>query len=569
MIQQRNQLMRQKKLNKRRALKMKMITHLNTGILVLSASSVLNLVSKTTEPLQVNAQTVAKKFSPQEFINAIGSAAKQIATNNNLYASVMIAQAALESGWGNSALAQSPNYNLFGIKGSYNGQTVSMNTLEDPGNGKYYAIDQNFKRYNSYDQSLQDYANTLTGVGSEWRRKHYEGALVSNTNSYQDATAHLTGRYATDTTYASKLNQLIESYQLTRFDAGGAGVAPVVRETSQDSRAENAPTYASSTTGDYRVKAGDSLYRIAQNHGVTLSALCQANGLTSSSMIHPNQYLNIPGASTRTQTNQATEEASYTAPVANTSAPSREIPTVSRTSSGGYTIKAGDSLYAIAKKHGVTLSALCQANGLSLSSTIHPNQVLSIPGSSTGEASVETPVYAESKSEVSVSYKPVMASAPRTEAATRQTVPVSSGSTYTVQAGDGLWRIATNHGMTIEQLKAANGLTSNFIYPGQVLNLVGGYSSASSVEVETPAHVTETATEATTSSNTTSKVIDYTSEDQAQGTAEVEAPASNGTHVIQAGDTLYKLSRIYGVDVYDLIEKNGGPNVYIGQVIYL
>lgn len=563
MIQQRNQLMRQKKLNKRRALKMKMITHVNTGIMVLSASSALNLVSKTTEPLQVNAQTVAKKFSPQEFINTIGTAAKQIAANNNLYASVMIAQAALESGWGNSALAQSPNYNLFGIKGSYNGQTVSMNTLEDPGNGNYYSIDQNFKRYNNYDQSLQDYANTLTGVGSEWLRKHYEGALVSNTNSYQEATAHLTGRYATDTSYGSKLNQLIESYQLTRFDGGDSVATPVVQETSQSSRSEVAPRFASASTGDYRIKAGDSLYRIAQNHGVSLSALCQANGLTPSSMIHPNQYLNIPGATTAVQTKQATQEASYTAPVVNS--PARETTSVSR-SNGGYTIKAGDSLYGIAKRHGVTLSALCQANGLSVSSTIHPNQVLNIPSASSAVASDETPVYAESKSEAKVSYKPVMASAPVEEVTESQSTSSVSGSTYTVKAGDGLWRIANNHGMTIEQLKAANGLTSNFIYPGQVLSVVAGYTSASTSEVETPVYAPETPSE---SSPQTSQVIDYTGEDQAEATIEVEAATSNGTHVIQAGDTLYKLSLIYGVNVHDLIAKNGGPNVYIGQVIYL
>ena len=563
MIQQRNQLMRQKKLNKRRALKMKMITHVNTGIMVLSASSALNLVSKTTEPLQVNAQTVAKKFSPHEFINTIGTAAKQIAANNNLYASVMIAQAALESGWGNSALAQSPNYNLFGIKGSYNGQTVSMNTLEDPGNGNYYSIDQNFKRYNNYDQSLQDYANTLTGVGSEWLRKHYEGALVSNTNSYQEATAHLTGRYATDTSYGSKLNQLIESYQLTRFDGGDSVATPVVQETSQSSRSEVAPRFASASTGDYRIKAGDSLYRIAQNHGVSLSALCQANGLTPSSMIHPNQYLNIPGATTAVQTKQATQEASYTAPVVNS--PARETTSVSR-SNGGYTIKAGDSLYGIAKRHGVTLSALCQANGLSVSSTIHPNQVLNIPSASSAVASDETPVYAESKSEAKVSYKPVMASAPVEEVTESQSTSSVSGSTYTVKAGDGLWRIANNHGMTIEQLKAANGLTSNFIYPGQVLSVVAGYTSASTSEVETPVYAPETPSE---SSPQTSQVIDYTGEDQAEATIEVEAATSNGTHVIQAGDTLYKLSLIYGVNVHDLIAKNGGPNVYIGQVIYL
>ncbi len=42
----------------------------------------------------------------------------------------MIAQAVVESGWGSSALSQAPYHNLFGIKGSYQGQTVYMDTLE-------------------------------------------------------------------------------------------------------------------------------------------------------------------------------------------------------------------------------------------------------------------------------------------------------------------------------------------------------------------------------------------------------------------------------------------------------
>ena len=48
----------------------------------------------------------------------------------------------------------------------------------------------------------------------------YEGARRSVAGSYDVATAHLTGRYATDTNYANKLNNLIVAYNLTRFDSG-------------------------------------------------------------------------------------------------------------------------------------------------------------------------------------------------------------------------------------------------------------------------------------------------------------------------------------------------------------
>ena len=45
----------------------------------------------------------------------------------------------------------------------------------------------------------------------------------------------------------------------------------------------------------------------------------------------------------------------------------------------------------------------------------------------------------------------------------------STETTYTVQPGDGLWRIAKNHGLTLDELKSMNQLTSNIIQPGQVL----------------------------------------------------------------------------------------------------
>ncbi|WP_313540786.1 glucosaminidase domain-containing protein, partial [Enterococcus sp.] len=64
------------------------------------------------------------------FITEIATYAQPVAQANDLYASVMIAQAILESGWGRSSLSKAPNYNLFGVKGSYNGQTVYMSTLE-------------------------------------------------------------------------------------------------------------------------------------------------------------------------------------------------------------------------------------------------------------------------------------------------------------------------------------------------------------------------------------------------------------------------------------------------------
>lgn len=81
-----------------------------------------------------------KDESVESFIRKIGESARKIGQENDLYASVMIAQAILESASGQSQLAQAPNYNLFGIKGTHNGKGVSFATQEDLGDGTLYTL---------------------------------------------------------------------------------------------------------------------------------------------------------------------------------------------------------------------------------------------------------------------------------------------------------------------------------------------------------------------------------------------------------------------------------------------
>lgn len=155
----------------------------------------------------------------QEFIDFITPYAVEIANaygKDQLYASVMIAQAAHESAFGQSLLASPPYYNLFGIKGSYNGQTIPMGTWEDV-NGGIINITANFRDYPSYYESMMDYADLLR-TGLTGSPNFYSKAWVKNTNSYKDATKYLTGTYATDTQYNIKVNNIIEQYNLTQYD---------------------------------------------------------------------------------------------------------------------------------------------------------------------------------------------------------------------------------------------------------------------------------------------------------------------------------------------------------------
>ncbi|WP_334352029.1 glucosaminidase domain-containing protein [Companilactobacillus sp. HBUAS56257] len=152
----------------------------------------------------------------QAFLNKVAPMAQQAASKYNLYTSVMLAQAILESSWGTSTLSSQYN-NYFGIKGSYNGQYVTMKTREWSAEKGYYFISDNFRKYPSAYESFADNGDKLRN-GITGNNAFYKGTWRENTSSYKDATAWLQGRYATSPTYASVLNNIIESSNLTQYD---------------------------------------------------------------------------------------------------------------------------------------------------------------------------------------------------------------------------------------------------------------------------------------------------------------------------------------------------------------
>lgn len=153
----------------------------------------------------------------KKFIQTIAEDARKLGQEYDVFASVMIAQALLESGSGTSSLSLVPNYNLFGIKGTYNGQSISMSTQEDRGNGELYSINSAFRKYPNYAASLGDYVQLIRG-GISGNDGYYKQAWRSEAKNYLRTTNALTGTYATDTTYGQKLNSIIALYHLTQYD---------------------------------------------------------------------------------------------------------------------------------------------------------------------------------------------------------------------------------------------------------------------------------------------------------------------------------------------------------------
>lgn len=189
------------------------LVDINDGTVDISS---FNLGSTTTSSNTSSKYNVVATNSTEKFISTLANNARSIAQSKDLYASVMIAQGILESGSGTSQL-YCQDKNIFGIKGVYvdkdgNRLSSTWSTNEDDGTGNYYSVDAGFRSYNTFAESLEDYANLLTS------NSLYKGALKSNTTSYKDATKWLQGRYATSTTYAEKLNSIIEAYDLTQYD---------------------------------------------------------------------------------------------------------------------------------------------------------------------------------------------------------------------------------------------------------------------------------------------------------------------------------------------------------------
>ncbi len=152
-----------------------------------------------------------------QFLKKIADDAREIGQKEGIYASVMMAQAILESGSGNSLLSSEPNHNLFGIKGSYNGSSVTFNTLEQDSSGQSCQIRAQFRKYPSYKESLEDYADLIKN-GLTGNPDFYKPTWKSETKDYKEATKYLEGRYATDRQYSQKLNAIIEAYDLTKYD---------------------------------------------------------------------------------------------------------------------------------------------------------------------------------------------------------------------------------------------------------------------------------------------------------------------------------------------------------------
>jgi LysM repeat protein len=194
-----------------------------------------------------------------------------------------------------------------------------------------------------------------------------------------DTISAIAGKYGLNTGEVLKMNNLQPNtiiYPGQKIKLTGSAASPAAPAPAAPAAAPSAPA---SSAGSYTVKSGDTLGAIASRHNVSLSEIFSWNGLNMRSIIYPGQKVRVgSGEAAATPAPQ---------PAAAAAAPAPAAPAPAAAPGGSYTIKAGDTLSAIASRHGVKLSDILAANQLSMTTVIYPGNKLVIPGASIQPAS--------------------------------------------------------------------------------------------------------------------------------------------------------------------------------------
>ncbi|MBK1679989.1 flagellar assembly peptidoglycan hydrolase FlgJ [Rhodocyclus tenuis] len=153
----------------------------------------------------------------REFVNKIWPQAQAAAASLGVPAQFLVAQAALESGWGKSEIRAadgSPSYNLFGVKAGrgWQGATTEVQTTEYV-NGVAQTSREKFRVYGSYAEAFNDYASVLRGSS------RFAGVLGQQDGT-RFASALQGAGYATDPMYADKLSRIINGSTLRQALVG-------------------------------------------------------------------------------------------------------------------------------------------------------------------------------------------------------------------------------------------------------------------------------------------------------------------------------------------------------------
>lgn len=189
-------------------------------LLVLLAILTYRLVNYR-QTLQEEQQYWAQVHHEKEgFLKAIAPVCQRMQRQYGVLASISMAQAALESDYGRSQLGAEYN-NLYGVKADpADPHHVMMPTLEYI-DGEWLEVEEPFKVYPSWEESIHEHAQLLT-YGTSWDPNFYSQVIQAESPQGQAQALQEAG-YATDPDYANKLLGIIEEWDLDQYDQPNAG----------------------------------------------------------------------------------------------------------------------------------------------------------------------------------------------------------------------------------------------------------------------------------------------------------------------------------------------------------
>lgn len=274
----------------------------------------------------------------------------------------------------------------------------------------------------------------------------------------------------------------------------------------------------------YKVEKGDTLSKIALKFKTNVNEIKALNNLTSDT-IYVNQTLKISSEPAVTSV-KAVEQTTYT-------------------------VVKGDALIKIANRYSITVGELQQWNNLS-GTLIFPGQVLKV--SAPGQTVVVTAPAGKPTTTVPVQQPKPTQPAPAPQAA--KPAPTTSTSGYTVVSGDSLSKIGVQFGMTVQELKTLNNLSSDLILVGQKLKVKTKDAASTPKTPAAPAQPAQTTQPSQQAKPT-------------QQSQPATPPANVTDYIIKSGDTLGKIALQYKTTVQELKILNNlkSDMIYVGQTL--
>ena len=370
-------------------------------------------------------------------------------------ASIKLAQAMLESDCGKSELACKAN-NHFGIKcgNDWNGKTFKK---EDDDYEKGKLVKSCFREFRTVYDSYIAHSEFLIDPA---KAKRYGSLFELDATDYKGWAKGLSkAGYATDPKYATSLINLIERYELYRFDTSlGDGLASVKPESSAGFklvRYHNDIKYTVSL-------AGDTPSTLAKRHDVTVKQIIRYND----DIANENQMIN-EGSRV------------YLQPKRNQFRGHQKF----------HLLKSGERLTDISQQYGIKLEALLKRNGLQKGDIPAPNQKLLLKGKAQNnlrtidpydipdERQDEKPSMMQAQNNAAASSSvsnqmPLQPKAALEDTSKSMTVqPTYPKPSHTVSKGETLYSIARNYDLSLDELKKMNNLSADTIFIGQKLVL--------------------------------------------------------------------------------------------------